>query len=230
MRSDYFQNIRKSKKFRKYGASKRKFHSEVEEVGRNISTAKPRSSNMNGKRGPLPKPTALKLMAGNPGKRPLNMSDGVNPRVEVPSIPKHLGKAAVKEWKRITPILEELGLVSGLDVAALSLYCQAYGRWVELETAFNAKVSVRVDAGAEVHDAVLAASIDMTPSGYKQQSVMVQLIRSHREEVNRYLSHFGLSPAARSRVTPSNFVQVSLPGMEASLSLVSGFARFANHT
>ena len=66
---------------------------------------------MTGSRGPMPKPTALKLIAGNPGKRALNLSDGVNPRIEIPAPPKHLGKSAVKEWRRITPILEELGLV-----------------------------------------------------------------------------------------------------------------------
>ena len=175
----------------------------------------------------MPKPTALKLIAGNPGKRALNLSDGVNPRILIPSIPKHLGKAAVKEWRRITPILEELGLVSGLDVAALSLYCQSYGRLVELETAFNAKVAVQVDAGVEIYDAVLATSIGITPSGYQQQSVIVLLIRSHREEVNRYLAHFGLSPAARARVTPSNFAQQTLPGMDAAPSAATGFARFA---
>lgn len=182
---------------------------------------------MTGSRGPLPKPNVLKLIAGNPGKRALNLSDGVNPRIEIPAPPKHLAKAGVKEWRRITPILEELGLVSGLDVAALSLYCQSYGRLVELETAFNARVAQQVDGGAAQHDAVLATSIGITPSGYQQQSVIVQLIRSHREEVNRYLAHFGLSPAARARVTPSNFVQQSLPGMEATPSVATGFARFA---
>lgn len=184
---------------------------------------------MTGSRGPMPKPTALKLIAGNPGKRALNLSDGVNPRIEIPAPPKHLGKSSVKEWRRITPILEELGLVSGLDVAALSLYCQSYGRLVELETAFNGKVAAQVSEGVAVCDAVLSTSIGITPSGYQQQSVIIQLIRSHREEVNRYLAHFGLSPAARARVTPSNYVQQTLPGMDAAPSAATGFARFAQH-
>lgn len=175
----------------------------------------------------MPKPTALKLIAGNPGKRALNLSDGLNPRIEIPTPPKHLAKSALKEWRRITPILEELGLISGLDVAALSLYCQAYGRWVDLDTAFNSRVALLVSGGADISDAILTTSIGITPSGYQQQSVIVQLIRSAREEVNRYLGHFGLSPAARARVTPSNYVQQSLPGMDAAPSAATGFARFA---
>lgn len=183
---------------------------------------------MSGSRGPLPKPAALKLLEGNPGKRALNLADGINPVVETPSMPKHLGQEARKEWKRITPLLEDLGLISGLDRAALALYCQTAGRLAELEMAFNGMVNKAVDAGMSYPDAVLHASQSTTPSGYQQQSVIVNLISSHRLQVHRNLMHFGLSPAARGRVQASNYVQPSLPGMEPSPNnAVSGFARFA---
>lgn len=182
---------------------------------------------MTGTRGPLPKPTALKVLEGNPGKRALNLSDGINPRVEIPSLPKHLGIEARKEWRRITPLLEELGLVSGLDRTALALYCQAVGRLAELETAFNGKVNQLESTGLDYSEAVYQASHATTPSGYAQQSVMVQLIKSHREQVNRYLMHFGLSPAARGRVQASNYVQPSLPGIDDAPQAATGMARFA---
>ena len=184
---------------------------------------------MTGSRGPLPKPAALKLLEGNPGKRALNLSDGVNPRVQIPSAPDHLGKDARKEWKRITPLLEELGLISGLDRAALALYCQAVGRLSELEMAFNGKVKQHVDAGMTYPDAVFAASRVTTPSGYEQQSVIVNLIAGHRLQVHRHLAHFGLSPAARARVQPSNYVQPSLPGIDPAPNqgAASGFAKFS---
>lgn len=184
---------------------------------------------MTGTRGPLPKPTALKLLEGNPGKRALNLSDGVNPRVEIPSPPRHLGQEARKEWKRITPLLEELGLISGLDRAALALYCQAVGRLSELEMAFAGKVERYVaDEKMSYADAVFAASRVITPSGYEQQSVIVNLIAGHRLQVHRHLAHFGLSPAARARVQPSNYVQPSLPGIDPAPNqqAVTGFAKF----
>lgn len=181
-----------------------------------------------GGRGPLPKPTALRALEGNAGKRPLDLGGGVNPRIAIPSPPKHLGQEARKEWKRITPLLEELGLISGLDRTALALYCQAAGRLAELETAFNGKVAVLVAKGMDYSDAVYEASYAVTPSGYAQQSVIVQLIKSAREQVNRYLMHFGLSPAARGRVQPSNYVQPTLPGIDAKPEAPrSGFARFS---
>lgn len=183
---------------------------------------------MTGTRGPLPKPAALKLLEGNAGKRPLDLAGGVNPRIEIPSAPKHLGAEARKEWKRITPLLEELGLISGLDRTALALYCQAVGRLAELESSFNGKVKLLVDQkGMDYADAVYEASHAITPSGYAQQSVIVQLIKSHREQVNRYLMHFGLSPAARGRVQASNYVQPSLPGIDPGPNAQQGFARFA---
>ena len=183
---------------------------------------------MSGTRGPLPKPAALKLLEGNAGKRSLDLAAGVNPRIEVPSPPKHLGVEGRKEWKRITPLLEELGLISGLDRSALALYCQAAGRLAELETAFNGQVSRLVDEGMDYADAVYKASYSVTPSGYAQQSVIVQLIGKHREQLNRYLMHFGLSPAARGRVQASNYVQPTLPGIDPKPESKPSFAMFVN--
>ena len=182
---------------------------------------------MTGTRGPLPKPVALKLLEGNAGKRALDLSAGVNPKIEIPNAPKHLGVEARKEWKRITLILEELGLISGLDRAALALYCQAFGRLSELETSFNGRVQQHVDAGMDYTDAVYEVSHSVTPSGYAQQSVLTQLIKSNREQVNRYLMHFGLSPSARGRVQASNYIdnQKTLPGIDEAPK--TGFAMFA---
>lgn len=177
-----------------------------------------------GARGPAPKPNVLKLIEGNPGKRPLNLADGVNPEVAVPSVPKHLGKEAVREWRRITPLLAELGLVARIDLAALAMYCQAYGRMVELELAMKGRIQALVDSGKfDYVDAVARVMESATPSGYMQQSVQAQLLKSLREEVNRYLAHFGLSPSARARVTPSTN-QLPLAGMEAGPG--AGWDRF----
>lgn len=184
---------------------------------------------MVGARGPLPKPHALKVLEGNPGKRPLSTDGGINPQVAIPTPPKHLGIEARKEWKRITPELVALGLISNLDRAALALYCQAAGRLYELETAFEGQVSrLMAERKLDYPSAVYEASHAITPSGYAQQSVMVQLIKSHREQLNRYLAHFGLSPAARGRVQASNYIQPTLPGIEPTpQQSATGFARFS---
>jgi P27 family predicted phage terminase small subunit len=181
-----------------------------------------------GNRGPLPKPPALRALEGNAGKRALDLSDGVNPQVEIPDAPRYLSKQAKAEWKRITPFLFELGLITAIDRTALAMYCQATGRLHELEMAFNGHVALLESKGTAYVDAVYAASYAVTPSGYAQQSVMVQLLSKHRAEVNRYLMHFGLSPAARARVQASNYVDpnMSLPGFEEPKK-ESGFRKFS---
>lgn len=168
-----------------------------------------------GTRGPAPKPDALRVIQGGRDRRPADLGDGVHPAVEVPSIPKHLGREARKEWKRVTPHLEALGLISQIDRAALAMYCQAYGRMVELDTAFARKVSALVVAeDLDYYDAVARVSVESTPSGYRQMSALAGMIRSLREEVLKYLAQFGLSPSSRSRVIASrDNGQLGLPGV-----------------
>ena len=82
--------------------------------------------------GAKPKPTALKLLEGNPGKRPTNKNEP-RPKVFVPKPPAHLTDAALLEWKRVSEQLAMLGILTTLDRAVLAGYCQAYGRWSEAE-------------------------------------------------------------------------------------------------
>ena len=51
-------------------------------------------------RGRKPKPTALKVLEGNPGKRPLNDREPVPPKGTL-KCPAWLLPEAKKEWKRL---------------------------------------------------------------------------------------------------------------------------------
>lgn len=171
-----------------------------------------------GQRGPQPKPNVLKLISGNPGKRPLNLADGVNPEVAVPDAPAHLTKEARKEWKRITVELQELGLISRIDRAALALYCQAWGHMVLMEESINASMAGRAALAAERGEAFDPASAFYftTDKGYQAQTVAVQMLNTLRGQVHTYLKAFGMDPSSRSRVTPSNGGQLALPGIDAA--------------
>ena len=83
-------------------------------------------------RGRKPKPTALKLIDGNPGKRPI-VGHEPRPPASRPTCPAHLSASAKAEWKRLAGALNRIGLLTQVDRAALAAYCQAYGRWVEAE-------------------------------------------------------------------------------------------------
>ena len=67
--------------------------------------------------GRKPKPTRLKLITGNPGKRRLNEREP-KPKAVVPRCPVELCDAAKKEWRRIGKQLAVLGLLTEIDRAA----------------------------------------------------------------------------------------------------------------
>lgn len=84
-------------------------------------------------RGRKPKPTALKLLEGNPGKRQLNMNEPRLTQKIPPECPDWLEEEAQAEWNRLSETLFEMGILTDLDVAPFAAYCQAYARWREAE-------------------------------------------------------------------------------------------------
>src|SRR3989304_1096626 len=91
-----------------------------------------------GARGPAPKPTALRLLEGNPGKKPLNKREP-QPQVGRPACPRWLVVEARREWQRLMPELLRLNLMTIVDRAALAGYCQAWARWRQAERMLTKK-------------------------------------------------------------------------------------------
>src|SRR5215469_12484602 len=85
-------------------------------------------------RGRRPRPTHLKLVTGNPGRRPLNDAEP-RPATGLPAAPAELTADAKTEWQRVARRLHALGLLTTVDRAALAAYCQAWGRWRQAERA-----------------------------------------------------------------------------------------------
>ncbi|WP_294255703.1 phage terminase small subunit P27 family, partial [Propionivibrio sp.] len=160
-----------------------------------------------GVRGPKPQSNVIKLLRGNPGRRAIDLSDGVQPEVVVPDIPRHLTKEARKEWRRITVELEIVGLVSRLDRAALAIYCQTWGRLVLAEQALEAKRRQAEEAGEDQAEAVFTQK---TPTGFMRESALIRIIGKLQQDCDRYLASFGMSPSSRSRVKPSDNRQSDL--------------------
>lgn len=133
-------------------------------------------------RGRKPKPTALKLIEGNPGKRPIHGHEP-RPPASKPACPAYLSPTAKAEWKRLAGVLNEIGLLTQVDRTVLAAYCQAYGRWVEAEKK-------------------LAQSPPLlkTPAGYVQASPWIAISNKQVELMTRLMAEIGLTPSARSRL------------------------------
>ena len=133
-------------------------------------------------RGRKPKPTALKLLEGNPGKRPINEHEPVPPKGTV-KCPTWLEPEAKKEWTRLAPSLEAMGVLTQADLTAFAGYCQAYARWKEAEEFISQH-----------------GSIFQTPSGYVQQVPQVSIAQQNLKIMQSFCSEFGLTPATRARI------------------------------
>jgi P27 family predicted phage terminase small subunit len=133
--------------------------------------------------GRRPKPTALKLIQGNPGKRPLN-KDEPKPEIRIPRCPGHLSQAGKSEWKRISKELVKMSLLTGMDRAALAAYCQTYGRWVDAETKAAEK-----------------GLIVKTTAGNVIQNPYIGIANKALEHMYRFLTEFGLTPSSRTRLS-----------------------------
>jgi phage terminase small subunit len=68
-----------------------------------------------------PKPTALKILQGNPGKRQLPKNEPIPPAGEV--VRPRMGKRAAGVWDRYAPMVEEMGLLTPVDVPAFAMLC-----------------------------------------------------------------------------------------------------------
>jgi P27 family predicted phage terminase small subunit len=129
-----------------------------------------------------PKPTRLKSLAGNPGKRRLNKREP-RPPAAVPRCPAWLPKTAKTEWRRVVGILQPLGLLTHADLAPLVAYCTA---WAELQ-----------EATKLLHKEGRVCS---TQSGYQVPHPAVAMQRSAWAAVRQLSALFGFDPSSRARL------------------------------
>ena len=142
------------------------------------------------KPGTKPKPTHLKLIEGNRGKRPLNRKEAAVPAA-LPVPPPHLTADALEEWNRVAIWLHRIGLLSEVDRAALAAYAQAYGRWVQAERAI-AKMAEK--------DQLTGGLMIKTSNGNAIQNPLVGTANKAAADMMRYAAEFGMTPSARSRI------------------------------
>lgn len=133
-------------------------------------------------RGRRPKPTAMKVAAGNPGKRPLNAAEP-KPAAGPVECPAELDGAARREWDRIAPILTAMGVLTPADATGLAVYCQTWSDYLRYCRTLARK-------GHIVH----------TSNGNVVQSPFVGMRNRSALILANYLGRFGLTPADRVRL------------------------------
>lgn len=129
----------------------------------------------------LPKPTHLKLVEGNKGKRALNNFEPDPDYLNDLRAPGYLPEAAAVIWNEIAPKLRKAKLLTELDVDAVAQLCVAIAQYRHATEKLDFNFVSHGKNGAHLNQLMVAQSM-----AFKQANAIMQ--------------QFGMTPAARSRV------------------------------
>ncbi len=140
--------------------------------------------------GRKPKPTAIKMLHGNPGKRPLNKNE---PKFTgLPICPPWLPIPAKTEWKRTVIQLAGLDMLKGTDQSALAAYCVACARWMAAE-------KIVTKEGQTIKEPVVDKTGTVVGHKVKRHPATI-IAKDERSSMLKAASLFGFDPSSRSRV------------------------------
>lgn len=142
------------------------------------------------KRGPPPKPSALRLLeGGNRGRRPLPLNEPEPPRpLEVPVPPSYVSGYAREEWERVIGDLCSTGVYANVDQTMLSAYCMSYGRW---------RLAEDLASRLAAQDPATHGLLLRTQSGNVVQNPAIGVANVARRDMLRLAAEFGLTPSGR---------------------------------
>lgn len=132
-------------------------------------------------KGRKPKPTALRVLEGNPGKRPINKNEP-KPKPLAPTTSSWMSAEAKKLRKQLAPKLENMGLLTEVDGPAFDFMITHYA------LAAEAAAMIKRDG-----------IIDESKPTLKAHPAM-KILKDNSAAFLRYASSFGLTPAERSRL------------------------------
>ena len=138
-------------------------------------------------RGRKPQPTHLKLVKGNPGRRPMNENEPTPPREEIPAAPAHLTANARPAWERLAPLLHGMGVLTAADVTAFERACECYAEIRHCQTV--------IETLGGTYETRTVANGFMV----RARPEVAQLADADRR-FRSWVSEFGLTPAARTRI------------------------------
>lgn len=131
-------------------------------------------------KGRKPKPPVLRLVTGNPGKRPIK---AVPQPTGKAARPAGLSPGAAAEWQRLAPRLVALGLLTPADRAFFAAYCEAVETWRDSNEKLRQHGAVVLDANRR-----------------PIKNPWLRVRSDAAAEIRLFGAEFGLSPVARARL------------------------------
>jgi P27 family predicted phage terminase small subunit len=156
-------------------------------------------------KGRKPTPSHLKLVTGNPGKRPLNEAEPA-PRRERPSAPAHISDGAREAWGQAVMILDEMGVLTRADVFAVEALCEALadhraaGSTIKECAAFHRFVKGEGGEPDFSADGRYYRTINQAGGVMWRTHPAVALRADADRRIKAWCSEFGMTPSARTRI------------------------------
>ena len=146
-------------------------------------------------RGPAPKPSILKLIAGNPGKREISDDEPI-PDPGTIDPPDFVTGDALDLWNKIVPPLVKTKLVTSVDWPGVARYCIKLARWLYL---FR-----EIESAKKTNPAGKGTTYPIIGNDGKVKYIAELPWASEWRALDRELradeARFGMSPAARTRI------------------------------
>ena len=128
-------------------------------------------------------PSNLKLLRGNPGKRPISKNEP-KPRPITPDAPEYLSPLALRRWNELLPELEIIGTLTIIDADIFGLYCVAWADIVELT--------------ADIEEN--GRSYEVGTNGALSSRPEVAMLNRAKDDIRRFGAELGIGAAARTKV------------------------------
>lgn len=136
-------------------------------------------------RGRKPKPTAQKVLEGNPGKRPLNAQEPEFPPPVDATPPELADNAhALHEWARLCPLLEAARVTTEADRGSLIALCLSWSQYLEATQKIRA-----------------SGMVVKTPNDYPIPNPYIAIANRALGHCTKLWVELGLTPSSRSRVS-----------------------------
>jgi P27 family predicted phage terminase small subunit len=134
-------------------------------------------------KGGKPHPTVLRMLRGNPSKRPPPPNEPQPVAVSNAQPPDWLDVEAQAEWNRLAPMLERIGILTESDLDGLAAYCEAWATWK------SATQKIRQ-----------FGMVIKGPRDIPIQSPYVRIAHNALIQMRGLLVEFGMTPSSRARV------------------------------
>lgn len=140
-------------------------------------------------------PVSVQLAKGNPNRLTkaeiearLDAEENFKPKSDNISPPDWLDKIGKKEWLRVANELEDLNILTNVDIAALGMYCDAYSKYQLATKKIN-------EEGMFIEYTNKAGATNVI----EHPAVKAQV--KYAELIKKLCSEFGLTPSSRAKIT-----------------------------